>query len=160
MLADDPRIDADRVIAFGHSRFGKAALVAAAFDLRIAGVVSNQSGTGGAALSRDKSGETVAQIVQRYPHWFAGAFDDYARREDELPVDQHQLLGMITPRPIFLGNARRDTWSDPKGTYRAAMNADPIYELDGKCGLDQGDMTDFSPQADISYWLRPRFLGV
>jgi hypothetical protein len=160
VLADDPRIDADRLIAFGHSRFGKAALFAAAFDERIDGVISNQSGTGGAALSRDKAGETLAQIVRSYPHWFANALDNYASREHELPVDQHQMLALIAPRPIFLGNARRDIWSDPNGTFRAAIGADPIYELYGVRGLDQANMTDFNPNADIAYWLRPGFHSV
>lgn len=153
-LQGDPRIDAGKFVALGHSRFGKAALVAAAFDARIAAVISNQSGTGGASLSRAKKGETVRQITKSYPHWFATRFDDYAGRESELPVDQHLLLALIAPRPILLGNARRDVWSDPNGAFRAAQGADPVYELFGRAGLDQEGMRDFNPGADIAYWLR------
>ncbi len=160
VLAADERIDQGRIIAFGHSRFGKAALIAAAFDPRISGVISNQSGLGGAALSRDKTGETIAQITETYPHWFARTFTRYADREQDLPVDQHQLLALIAPRPIWLGNARRDSWSDPNGTYRAAAAASSIYQLYGAGGLDQSGMDDFNPDATISYWLRHGFHGV
>lgn len=160
VLVADERIDANRIIVFGHSRFGKAALVAAAFDPRIDGVLSNQSGLGGAALSRDKTGETLAQITRAYPHWFAAAFTRYVDREYALPVDQHQLLALVAPRPVWLGNARRDAWSDPNGTYRAAMAASPIYRMYGEDGLDQRSMAAFNPNASIAYWLRDGFHGV
>ncbi len=160
VVGDDPRIDPNRMIAFGHSRFGKAALFAAAFDDRIDGVISNQSGAGGAALSKGKKGETVRAITNDFPHWFATAFDDYAGREQDLPVDQHQLIALVAPRPVFLGNARRDVWADPNGTYRAALGANPVYELFGRAGLDQGGMTDFNPQGDIAYWFRPGMHGI
>jgi len=160
VLENDPRIDQHGLIAFGHSRYGKAALVAAAFDPRVDAVIANQSGTGGAALNRDKKGETVRQITKSFPHWFATAYDNYAGREEELPVDQHQLLALIAPRPIFLGNARRDVWSDPNGTFRAAAGADPVYELYGVKGLDQAGMKDFNASADIAYWLRNDTHGI
>lgn len=160
VLEDDARIDRDGFIALGHSRYGKAALVAAAFDPRIAAVFANQSGTGGAALNRNKKGESVRQITGAYPHWFATAYDDYAGREDELPVDQHQLLALIAPRPVLLGNASRDVWADPTGAYRAAEGASPVWRLYGLRGLDQNGMRDFNPQGDIAYWFRDGPHGV
>jgi len=142
-------------IAYGHSRYGKSALVAAAFDPSIDGVIAHQSGTGGASLSKNKKGETVEDISEGYPHWFVS---DY--REDTLTIDQHHLLGLIAPRPILLGNARRDVWSDPEGAFRAAMGANPAYELYGSDGLNKKKLTEFDPQADISFWMRPGTHGV
>lgn len=153
-LEEDERIDPEAFIVFGHSRYGKAALFAGAFDERIAAVVSNQSGAGGAALHRDKKGESVKQITKAFPHWFAPAYVEYAGREEELPVDQHQLLALIAPRPVFLGNARRDVWADPNGTFRAALGANPVYRLYGGEGLAQEGMRAFDPYQDITYWLR------
>jgi len=158
VLEKDERIGS--FVAFGHSRYAKAALVAGAFDSRIDAVIANQSGTGGAALSRNKKGETIGQITRANPHWFATAFDNYAGREDELPVDQHQLLALIAPRPIFLGNARRDVWSDPNGTFRAARGASPVYWLFGHNGMAQSGMSDFDPHSDIAFWLRPGMHGI
>lgn len=160
VLEKDPRIDPDGLIALGHSRYGKAALLAGAFDPRIDAVIANQSGAGGAALSRGKKGESVRQITKAYPHWFATAFDDYARREDELPVDQHLLIALVAPRPVLLGNARRDVWSDPNSSFRAALGADPVYKLYGRRGLDQEGMKDFNPSADIAFWLRGGAHGI
>jgi len=142
-------------IAYGHSRYGKSALVAGAFDRRINAVSAHQSGTGGAALNRNKRGESVGSITKSYPHWFAPAYSDYAGREEALPVDQHHLLALMAPRPILLGNARRDVWSDPKGSFRAAMGADPAYALYGLSGLDQDRLDVWRPDADIAFWLRP-----
>ena len=143
------------IIAYGHSRYGKSALVAAAFDNTIDGVIAHQSGTGGASLSRDKKGETVAAITKGYPHWFTPAY-----QEETLTLDQHHLLALIAPRPILLGNARRDVWSDPEGAFRAAMGAAPAYRLYGSEGLKLSKLTDFNPMADIAFWMRPGTHGV
>lgn len=159
-LEADQNFDSERIVALGHSRFGKSALLAAAFDSRIDAVIANQSGTGGAALTRDKEGESVAEITMRYPHWFATVYDNYVGYEHELPVDQHQLLAMIAPRPIFLGNARRDVWSDPAGTFRSARAASEVYDLLGVPGLEQNSPKDFNPAGNIAYWLRGGFHGL
>jgi len=145
----------ETTIAYGHSRYGKSALVAAAFDETIDGAIAHQSGTGGASLSRGKKGETVADITQSYLHWFIPAY-----REDTLTIDQHHLLALIAPRPIFLGNAKRDVWSDPEGAFRAAQGATPVYNLYGQDGLRQEKLTAFEPSADIAFWMRPGTHGV
>lgn len=147
-------------ISWGHSRYAKAALLAAAFDARINGVISHQSGTGGASLNRRKKGESVKAITQNYPHWFADRYAGYAGEEERLPIDQHHLLALIAPRPVLLGNARRDVWSDPNGAFRAAMGADPVYALLGSDGLEQSRLEAWKPEADIAFWLRPGTHGV
>jgi len=143
------------IIAYGHSRYGKSALLAAAFDESINGVIAHQSGTGGASLSRNKKGETVDAITNGYPHWFTPAY-----KEDTLTVDQHHLLALIAPRPILLGNAKRDVWSDPEGAFRAAKGATPIYTLYGSEGLRQSKLTEFDPSSDIAFWMRSGTHGV
>ena len=152
-LGTDARFS-DR-IAYGHSRYGKSALVAAAYDETISGVIAHQSGTGGASLSRNKKGETVAAITEAYPHWFTPAY-----QEKELTIDQHHLIALIAPRPILLGNAKRDVCSDPEGAFRAAKGAAPAYLVYGSEGLRQSKLTEFDPSADIAFWMRPGTHGV
>ncbi len=149
-----------KTIAYGHSRFGKSALVAAAYDENIDGVIAHQSGTGGASLSKDKNGEGIGDITENYPHWFGTKFAEYALDKDALPVDQHNLLALIAPRPLLLGNARRDVWSDPNGAFRAAEAASEAYALYGSDGLRQTSLKAFDPTADISFWMRPGTHGV
>lgn len=159
-LEQDAGLDPTRQAVWGHSRYGKAALLAGAFDERIDAVVSLQPGTGGGTLSRSYAGESVAQITQSYPHWFAPAYAAYGEREEELPIDQHQLIALLAPRPLLLGAARQDRWSDPKGAFRAAQGADPAYELLGAKGLDQPKMSAFNPDAEIAVFLRNGLHGV
>ncbi len=160
VLSADPRFDATRIAAWGHSRNGKAALLAAALDPRIAAVIAHQSGKGGATLTRSYAGESVKQITDAYPFWFDGAYARWSGREEEIPIDQHQLLALIAPRPVFLGAARRDKWSDPEGAYRAAEGADPVYELMGSRGLDQTSMRARNLEADLTFVLRSGRHGV
>ena len=160
ILEQDPRFRKDAWVTYGHSRYGKAALVAAAFDDRIGGVIAHQSGTGGASLNKRKKGESVGEITTSYPHWFSKSYADMAGSEDEMDVDQHALLALIAPRPIFLGNARRDVWSDPNGAFRAAQSASSVYNLYNKQGLMQSDLKSFVPSADISFYIRPGTHGV
>jgi hypothetical protein len=144
-------VDATRVAVVGHSRGGKTALWAASEDERFAIGYSNNSGCGGAALSRRAYGETVGRITSVFPHWFTPNFAKYAGREHELPIDQHQLIALLAPRGVYVTSADEDLWADPKGEYASLVAAAPVFQLFGKEAVEETQM----PPLDA-----PRSVGV
>jgi arylsulfatase A-like enzyme len=136
----DPELDGARVALHGQSRLAKTSLWAGAQDERFAIVISNCSSPGGAPLGRRKFGETIAHLNFRFPHWYAENFRQYNDHESALPVDQHQVLALIAPRPLYLGTAEDDEWGDPRGEFVSLKAAEPVYRLFGDTGLPASEM--------------------
>lgn len=121
-------LDGSRCAITGHSRLGKTVLFAGLTDERIWCTFSINSGSGGAALSRGKVGETVAKITDRFPYWFCPAYKEYADREDALPLDQHFMMAAIAPRLVYVASAWDDGWADPQSEYLGCVAADATGE--------------------------------
>jgi hypothetical protein len=179
----DKAIDAKRVGLYGHSRWGKATLVATVLDQRFAVAYVSSSGQGGAKLHRRKYGETVDNLANTFYYWMGGNYLKYAGRWDAMPVDSHELIALMAPRPVFLsaGNdpqrgpdgtiATRvndqgqtvvtqayDAWIDPRGSFMAAAGAGPVYELLGKKGLGVRDFPTLDTKViagDIGFHQHP-----
>ena len=155
-LEQAPGVDASRVTVTGHSRLGKTALWAAAQDRRFAAVISTNSGCGGAALFRREFGETADLICGPVGYWFCPNFQQYRNNEAALPVDQHELIALMAPRPAYVASATEDLWADPRGEFLSAAHAGEVYALYGYRGLDTFTM----PPADrplahrVGYHLR------
>ncbi len=136
----DKSVDARRVAIEGHSRYGKAAIVAMAYDQRFAIAFPSSSGEGGVKLHRRDWGEIVENVAATNEyHWMAGNFLKYAgpKTWDDLPVDSHELVALCAPRPVFIsaGATNGDGWVDAKGMFLAGVGAGPVYRLLGKKDL-------------------------
>ncbi len=151
-LETDKAVDAKQVGLEGHSRFGKAALVAMAYDSRFVIVYSSSSGEGGAKLYRHIFGEQMSNLAgPSLYHWFDGNFLRYGGplTPADLPVDNHELIALCAPRPVFIGggastgdgyaNPSGDAWADAKGMFLAEVGAGPVYRLLGKTGLETAE---------------------
>ncbi len=168
-LVTVPELDAKRIAIVGHSRNGKAALVAAALDERIAMVVPSQAGCGGTAPSRQSAemaeiqangrpkAESVAVINKSFPHWFAGNFKPFGAEPEKLPFDQHELIALCAPRPVLISCAVEDVWSNPPGQFAMLQAADPVYRLVAGDGVGAKEVPETGKLLDsrLGYFIRP-----
>jgi hypothetical protein len=157
-LVTDKAIDKHRIFVVGHSRLGKTALVAAAFDDRIAMAIPLQSGTGGAAPSRgNEKSESVTRINTSFPHWFCAEFKTFNDQPERLPFDQNCLIAICAPRLVLLGCATEDLWANPTGQFEMLKGADKVYRLMGTDGLAATQMPEVNQVIDstLGYFIRP-----
>jgi len=136
-LVTRSELDASRIAVTGHSRLGKTALLAAAFDDRVALAIPHQAGCGGTGPSRSKNpkAESVKRINTSFPHWFDDHFKKFNDDVDRLPFDQNCLLALCAPRPVLYTNGVEDQWANPGGQLEMMVSASEVYELYGKEGL-------------------------
>lgn len=155
-LETDKDIDHKRIALFGWSRLGKAALWAAANDNRFSLVISNQSGAGGAKIFRRNTGEKINRLCTVFPHWYSRSFRKYMDKDSILPFDQHMVLSLIAPRPVYIGSAEDDAYADPEGEFMGALAADAVYKFLGIEGLPVKKMPplNHSVQGQIAYHIR------
>jgi hypothetical protein len=150
--------DPKRVAVVGHSRLGKTALLAGAFDDRIACVFPHQAGCGGTGPSRhaDPKAEGVKRINTSFPHWFSESFKKYNDDPNMLPFDQHCLLAVCAPRPVLYTNAAEDVWANPSGQFDMMKRATPVCELLGVKGVEADAMPEQGKLLDsrLGYWIR------
>lgn len=153
-----PELDHSRICVAGHSRLGKTALLAGALDERFYCAFSNNSGCSGAAISREKEGETVALINKTFPYWFCENYKKYADNEQALPFDQHYLIAANYPHRVYVASAAEDLWASPKNEFLACVAASNYYLSRGEVGFVHGGelprVGDRFHEGKIGYHLR------
>src|SRR5439155_9208376 len=156
-LVTDKAVDAKRIAVVGHSRNGKAALLAGAFDERIALAIPLHAGCGGTSPSRGKIGESVKQINDHFPHWFNAGFKSFNEQPECLAFDQHCLIALMAPRPVLLANAVEDTWANPEGQFEMLQQAEAVYRLLKAGQLEAKQMPETGKLIDskLGYYIRP-----
>jgi len=158
-LVKQPELDPKKVVAIGHSRLGKTAIVAAAFDDRIAIAMPHQAGCGGTGPSRSAAypkAESVKRITTSFPHWFCGRFATFSDEVTKLPFDQNALVAVCAPRPVLFTNATEDEWANPTGQFEVLKAANGVYKLLGEEGLTTSKMPEVGTLLDsrLGYWTR------
>ena len=161
-LANDSRVDPQRIALYGASRLGKTVLWAAARDQRFAAVIDCCSGKLGSGLMRRNFGETLqGSNAANSRHWVATNLTRYYGKEDQLPVDGHMLLSLIAPRPVLIQTGKLDHAADPKGAFLTALAAGPVYRLLGGRGLDKESWPPQEPILnDLGYYMHDAGHGV
>ena len=147
-------LDLDLAVVCGHSRLGKTALLAAAEDVRFRYAYSNDSGCAGAAITREKNGETVKDIYSKFPHWFCENYRKYVDNEEKMPFDQHFLVASTAPRRVLIGSAVEDVWSDPMSEFLCAVAASPAFNNGIVCPDRLPHTGDSFLEGDVGYHLR------
>lgn len=147
-------LDMKCAIVCGHSRLGKAALLAAATDERFAFSYSNNSGCSGAAITREKQGESIREICKHFPYWFCEKYQQYAEREMDMPFDQHFLVASIAPRKVLIGSASEDLWADPVSEQLCCFAASPAFEKGFVSPDRKAEVGEAFLEGDIGYHLR------
>jgi hypothetical protein len=167
-LVSDRDVDAKRIAAVGHSRNGKTALLATAYDERIALSIPHQAGCGGTAPNRvstalaapQKNGRPIAETIKvingNFPHWFNGEFKKFNDAPERLPFDQHELVALCAPRPVLFSNAQEDQWANPSQQFEVLQAADPVYRFLGVEGLSAKQMPPQRQLVDspLGYYIR------
>jgi dienelactone hydrolase len=157
-LVTIPELDKSRIAVTGHSRLGKTALVAAAFDDRVALAIPHQAGCGGTGPSRSKNpkAESVQRINTSFPHWFDDNFKKFNESTERLPFDQHCLVALCAPRPVLYTNGVEDQWANPDGQFEMLKAASPVYKLCGAEGIGASELPALGKLVDspLGYYLR------
>ncbi len=153
----EPHLDMNNTAVCGHSRLGKTALLAGATDTRFRVCHSNCSGCSGAAISRETTGEAIADICRVFPYWFCENYKKYAGNEEKMPFDQHFLLAAVAPRFVSIGSASEDSWAAPENEQLTCFAASPAFEGLGEKGFicdKKAEIGDTFFEGNIGYFLR------
>ncbi|MFO0927360.1 MAG: ThuA domain-containing protein [Gemmataceae bacterium] len=156
-LVTDADLDAKRIAVVGHSRLGKTALVAGAYDDRVALAIPHQAGCGGTAPSRGTVGESVERINTSFPHWFNANYKQFNKQPDKIPFDQNGVTALMAPRPVLFSNAVKDTWANPDGQFEVLKAAESVWKLLGAGGLASHEKPKIGTLYDgtLGYYIRP-----